>query len=75
MSQQLTYGHYVEILPINDVNKIKYYINITEFYNLSIRELRQKIKSKEYERLDEKTKLKLITKEYELILYYILKLI
>ena len=67
MSQQLTYGHYVEILPINDVNKIKYYINITEFYNLSIRELRQKIKSKEYERLDEKTKLKLITKEYELI--------
>ena len=63
MSQQLTYGHYVEILPINDVNKIKYYINITEFYNLSIRELRQKIKSKEYERLDEKTKLKLMTKE------------
>ena len=62
-SQQLTYGHYVEILPINDVNKIKYYINITEFYNLSIRELRQKIKSKEYERLDEKTKLKLMTKE------------
>lgn len=46
LSQQLTYGHYVEILPINDVNKIKYYINITEFYNLSIRELRQKIKAK-----------------------------
>ena len=22
MSQQLTYGHYVELLPINDINEI-----------------------------------------------------
>lgn len=60
VSQQLTYGHYVELLPCKDINKVKYYIKIVEQNNLSIRELRNKIKSKEYERLDEETKLKLI---------------
>ena len=52
VSQQLTYGHYVELLPCKDINKVKYYIKIVEQNNLSIRELRNKIKSKEYERLD-----------------------
>ena len=37
--------------------------NITERQNLSYRELREKIKSKEYERLPEDTKNKLITKQ------------
>ena len=60
VSQQLTYGHYVELLPCKDINKVKYYIKIVEQNNLSIRELRNKIKSKEYERLDEENKLKLI---------------
>ncbi len=60
VSPKLTYSHYVELLPINDINKIKYYINITEQYNLSIRELRNRIKSKEYERLPDKTKDKLV---------------
>ena len=49
LSHQLTYGHYVELLPINDINKIKYYIMISENQNLSIRQLRQKIKNKEFE--------------------------
>ena len=26
LSQHLTYGHYIELLPIDDINKIKYYI-------------------------------------------------
>ena len=39
--------------------EINYYIKISEEQNLSVRELRKKIKSKEYERLDEKTKEKL----------------
>lgn len=30
MSQQLTYGHYVELLPYNDINKIRYYISVVE---------------------------------------------
>ena len=63
MSQQLSYGHYVELLPINDINKIKYYIIISEKQNLSIRQLRQRIKNKEYERLSEETKNKLKIKK------------
>ncbi len=60
VSQQLSYGHYVELLPYDDINKVKYYIKITEEQNLSIRKLRDRIKSNEYERLDNETKTKLI---------------
>ena len=59
VSQHLSYGHYVELLPINSIDKINYYIKIIEEQNLSVRELRIKIKNKEYERLDERTKEKL----------------
>ena len=61
VSQQLTYGHYVELLPYQDFNKIRYYIKIIEDQSLSIRKLREKIKNKEYERLPEETKNKLIS--------------
>ncbi len=63
VSQQLSYGHYVELLPYNDVNKINYYIRIVEIYNLSVRELRKRIKSNEYERLPIKTKNIIMTKD------------
>ena len=59
----LTWSHYVELLTIKDINKLIYYINITISQNLSKRELRNKIKNKEYERLDEETKNKLINNE------------
>ena len=59
----LTYTHYCELIWFNDINKINYYIKITEQQNLSVRQLREKIKSKEYERLDDKTKEKLINNE------------
>ena len=62
---QLTWSHYVELLPIKNINEINYYIRITINQNLSKRELRERIKNKEYERLDEKTKEKLIKKEEE----------
>ena len=71
MSQQLTYGHYIELLPIKDINKITYYINICEKYNLSIRELRTKIKNKEYERLDDNVKKKLINNKENKVTDYI----
>ena len=61
LSAQLTYSHYVELLPYDDINKIEYYINICEQQNLSVRQLRERIKSNEYERLPEDTKNKLIT--------------
>lgn len=59
----LTWSHYVELLTIKDINKLIYYINITISQNLSKRELRNKIKNKEYERLDKETKNKLINNE------------
>ena len=62
LSAQLSWSHYCELISIKDINKIKYYITITEKQNLSIRELRTRIKNKEYERLDSNTKNKLITK-------------
>ena len=63
LSDLLSWSHYKELLSISDINEINYYINITERYNLSVRELREKIKNKEYQRLDDNTKLKLINKE------------
>ena len=63
LSQQLTWSHYCELLVFDNVDEINYYIKQTEIYNLSVRELREKIKSKEYQRLEDKTKLKLINKE------------
>lgn len=63
LAHLLTWSHYVELLTIKDINKLIYYINITISQNLSKRELRNKIKNKEYERLDEETKNKLINNE------------
>ena len=63
VSQLLSWSHYVELLSLNDINKINYYIRITEEQNLSVRKLRKRIKSREYERLDDNTKEKLINKE------------
>ena len=63
MSHQLSWSHYCELLPVNSIDKINYYIKITEEQNLSVRELRTKIKNNEYERLDESTKEKLKEKE------------
>lgn len=56
VSAKLTWSHFCEILWFNE-DKILYYIDIVEKQNLSVRELREKIKSNEFERLPEKTKL------------------
>ena len=63
MSDKLSYSHYCELIWNDDFNKINYYINITIIQNLSVRQLRERIKLNEYERLDEETKKKLINKE------------
>ena len=62
-ADQLTWSHYCELLPLKDINEINYYIKITSEQCLSKRKLREKIKSKEYQRLDDNTKLKLVNKE------------
>ena len=63
MSAKLSWSHYDELLRLDDIQEINYYIHISCQQNLSIRELRERIKNNEYERLDENTKLKLINKD------------
>ena len=62
LSAKLSWSHYDEILRFDNINKIAFYIKISEQQNLSIRKLREIIKNKEYERLPESTKIKLINK-------------
>jgi len=59
LSHQLSWSHYCELFPVNNTKKINYYIFLTLNNNLSIRELRSKIKNNEYERLPDETKIKL----------------
>ena len=63
LSAKITWSHYDEILKFNDINKITYYITISEQQNLSVRQLRLKIKSNEYERLPQSTKNKLVNQK------------
>ena len=63
MRSKLSWTHYRMLLSLNDKNAIYYYINVTIAHNYSYRELQTKIKNKEYERLDEETKNKLITQK------------
>ena len=51
LSDKLSYSHYCELIWNDDFNKINYYINISIIQNLSVRQLREKIKLNEYERL------------------------
>ena len=60
---KLTWSHYLQLLSMVDTNKIIFYINLCVNQKLSKRDLINKIKNKEYERLDDRTKNKLITKE------------
>ena len=50
VSGQLTWSHYVELLKFDDTNEINYYIDISIKQKLGVRELRFKIKNKEYKR-------------------------
>ena len=60
---QLTWSHYILLMSLKDKEEINYYIDMTLKNNLSKRQLQECIKNKEYERLDESTKLKLIKEE------------
>ena len=60
VGQVLSWSHYRELLPLKDTNEIIYYIKMCKANNLTKRELHERIKSNEYERLSNKTKEKLI---------------
>ena len=51
VSGELSWSHYSELIRISDEKERKYYQQITIQLNLSVRELRERIKSKEYERI------------------------
>ncbi len=57
MSAQLSWSHYIELLKLKNLNEIKYYIYIVENQNMGVRELRERIRSKEYERIGYKEEL------------------
>ena len=63
LRHQLSWTHYRELLTLDNVNELNYYVEITIEQNLSYRQLRERIKTKEYQRLDNNTKLKLINNE------------
>ena len=60
---KMSWTNFLIIMPLKDKNKMFYYINECINKNLSKRKLIEKIKNKEYERLPEETKEKLIIKE------------
>ena len=67
MPHQLSWSHILSLLPIDNINEINYYIQMTIEQCLSKRQLRERIKTKEYQRLDDNTKLKLINKEETIV--------
>lgn len=64
---QLTWTHYLILLPIKDNDEIYYYVEQVAKRNLSKRQLEEIVKSKEYERLPEDTRNKLNQDESTII--------
>ena len=65
--RQLSWSNCLQLLPIKNYDKINYYANQCIKYNLSKRQLEEKIKSKEYERLSESAKSKFVVNEQPLL--------
>ena len=60
LGSKLSWSHYRELLTIKNIDEIIYYIDICEKNNLSRRQLQERIKNHEYDRLSSETKIKLI---------------
>ena len=71
LCDQLTWSHYRTLLTIKGDNAIAFYINVSIEQNLSVRQLRERIKNKEYERLDDSIKNKLITNTFPTVIDFI----
>ena len=53
---QLSWSHFVELFVLNDYNEINYYVKICLRERIGYRQLHKKIKDREYQRLNNKTK-------------------
>ncbi len=67
MGHQLSWSHYRELLSLNNIDKINYYIEVCDSQIITRDELKNRIKSQEYERLSESAKSKLIANEEPLL--------
>ena len=63
VATQLSWSHYVELLPLKNIDEISYYINICREQNIGRNLLREKIKNKEYQIIPIETKNKIVSKE------------
>ncbi len=57
MCDQLSWSHYRYLLSVKNDRAFDFYVRLIVVQNLSVRELRERIKSKEYERIDYKEEL------------------
>ena len=62
-SINITWSNICEIMQLKNLEEIEYYLNLSNKLCLTKLELRTKIKSKEYERLDSKIREKLVKQE------------
>ena len=67
MVSKLSWSNLLVIMPLKENNKMYYYAYQCLSNNLTKRDLQTKIKSNEYERLDKKTKSKLINQEQTIV--------
>ena len=67
IGHQLSWSHYRELLSLDNIDKINYYIELCDSQIITRDELKKRIKSQEYERLSESTKTKLISNEQHLL--------
>ena len=67
IGHQLSWSHYRELLSLDSIDKINYYIELCDSQIIARDELKKRIKSQEYERLSESTKTKLISNEQPLL--------
>ena len=56
MVSKLSWSHYLQLLSLKNIDEIIYYINVTLNNNISKRELQEKIKNHEYDRLSDEKK-------------------
>jgi len=65
LAHKLSWTNLSIVLPIKEESKRNYYINLCIKQNLSKRQLKEKIKNKEYERLEYKDNIEIITDKSE----------
>ena len=67
LRSKLSWTHYRELIRLENMDEIIYYVRLCIEQHLSYRKLSDKIKPKEYNRLDNETKIKIIKNEETIV--------